>query len=202
MLWQLWLRIVPFLTAHSALIGIRLLLSPVSSNIVLRTACCVVGIGYPIYSSFKAIEKKDNEEQEHLLTYWAVYGCFLYAEAFSDKLLSWIPLYYHIKLAILIWLQLPSTNGSKEIYEKHLRPFLSTHEPRLDIIETGAFREINNFLGKHQREIQFLRGPLQRLILGVFHVLKDIIQSSQPWVDKSIENSTSGANVDTPADAN
>ncbi|KAH9303589.1 hypothetical protein KI387_007993, partial [Taxus chinensis] len=56
--------------------------------------------------------------------------------------------------------------GFKEIYEKHLRPFLLTHEPRLDRIEGGAFGEINNFLEKHQREIQYLRGPLKKLFMG------------------------------------
>ena len=56
-------------------------------NLCLPFYSCIVGIGYPVYSSFKAIEKKDMEEREHMLIYWAVYGCFLYAEVFTDTLL-------------------------------------------------------------------------------------------------------------------
>ncbi|KAE8692686.1 HVA22-like protein K isoform 2 [Hibiscus syriacus] len=37
-------------------VGLRLLFSPISSNIVVRTACCTVGTILPVYSTFKAIE--------------------------------------------------------------------------------------------------------------------------------------------------
>lgn len=127
---------------------------------------CAVGIGLPVYSTFKAIEKKDLIAQEKWLVYWAGSCCIytfllsflfisvFYLEWFSylqcmDLLLllrfsltkfslgtffistshmfkTWIislkfafisrkfaflfcrfPLYYHAKLAFLIWLQLP-----------------------------------------------------------------------------------------------
>lgn len=32
---------------------------------------CSVGIVLPVYSTFKAIEKKDNSEQQRWLIYWA-----------------------------------------------------------------------------------------------------------------------------------
>ncbi|KAJ6732953.1 HVA22-LIKE PROTEIN K [Salix koriyanagi] len=40
--------------------------------------------------------------------YWAAYGSFTLAEAFADRLISWFPMYYHMKFAFLVWLQLPS----------------------------------------------------------------------------------------------
>ncbi|KAG4911654.1 hypothetical protein JHK82_052257 [Glycine max] len=36
------------------------------------------------------------------------YGSFSAAEMFAEKLFSWIPLYYHMKFAFLVWLQLPT----------------------------------------------------------------------------------------------
>ncbi|KAK7255111.1 hypothetical protein RIF29_28514 [Crotalaria pallida] len=44
-------------------VGLRLLLSPLASNVVIRTACCSVGIALPVYSTFKAIESKDQNAQ-------------------------------------------------------------------------------------------------------------------------------------------
>ncbi|GJN11328.1 hypothetical protein PR202_ga29509 [Eleusine coracana subsp. coracana] len=116
--------------AISGEVGLRLLLAPLSSNVVVRTASCAVGIGLPVYSTFRAIEKKDEKEKERLLLYWAAYGSFSIVEVFADKLLSSVPLYYHVKFAILVWLQFPS-NGTK---------FVSSHEDEIRFIENMAIR--------------------------------------------------------------
>ncbi|KAA8545947.1 hypothetical protein F0562_020602 [Nyssa sinensis] len=70
-------------------VGLRLLLCPFGSNIVIRTACCSVGTVLPVYSTFKAIETKDQNEQQKWLMYWAAYGSFSIAEVFADKVLYW-----------------------------------------------------------------------------------------------------------------
>ncbi|KAG4921410.1 hypothetical protein JHK82_050381 [Glycine max] len=93
-------------------VGLRLLLSPVTSNLLLRTACCSIGLALPVYSTFKAIENNDPYEQQRCLLYWAAYGSFSAAEMFAEKLFSWIPLYYHMKFAFLVWLQLPTLDVS------------------------------------------------------------------------------------------
>ncbi|MED6124080.1 hypothetical protein PIB30_055738 [Stylosanthes scabra] len=41
-----------------------------------------------------------------------LYGSFSLIEVFTDKLISWFPMYYHMKFAFLVWLQLPSTNDN------------------------------------------------------------------------------------------
>ncbi len=41
----------------------------------------------------------------------AVYGCLSVAESYSDRRVSWVPLYYHVKLTFLIWLQVPYNNN-------------------------------------------------------------------------------------------
>ncbi|RYR10923.1 hypothetical protein Ahy_B05g079406 isoform B [Arachis hypogaea] len=140
-------------------VGLRLLLCPLGSNIVIRTACCSVGIALPVYSTFKAIESRDQNAQRKCLLYWAAYGSFSLVEVFTDKLIYWFPMYYHIKFAFLVWLQLPSTDdihplninvslmpnsrnsdklvlqqGAKQLYMKHLRPFLSRHQAKVDQI--------------------------------------------------------------------
>lgn len=161
-------------------VGLRLLLSPVVSNVVVRTACCSVGICFPVYSTFKAIESKNKKEQDQWLIYWAVYGSFSIVEVFPDKLLSWFPLYYHAKLAFLIWLQLPATCGSRHLYMKYLRPFLLKHQQRLDQIADGTSCEINRLLLRHQPEIQFVKVALQKSFVTVYQILQDMVRPSQP----------------------
>nr|XP_043629120.1 HVA22-like protein k [Erigeron canadensis] len=148
-------------------VGLRLLLVPLDSNIVIRTACCSVGVGLPIYSTFKAIETKDQNEQQKWLLYWAVYGSFSVGEIFADKFISWFPLYYHMKLAFLVWLQLPTTNGAKQLYTNHLRPFFLRHQARLDHIAGLFYSEAGKFISAHQGEFQFMKTIMMKLYMSV-----------------------------------
>lgn len=68
------------------------------------------GVVYPAYQSFKAIEdKRDPTLNEQWLTYWAMWGLLSLAESTTDDILSKLPYYYHAKFALLLWLQMPST---------------------------------------------------------------------------------------------
>ncbi|XP_076919899.1 HVA22-like protein k [Bidens hawaiensis] len=148
-------------------VGLKLLLVPLDSNIVIRTACCSVGIALPVYSTFKAIETRDQNEQQKWLLYWAVYGSFSVVEIFADKLISWSPLYYHLKLAFLVWLQLPTTNGAKQLYMNHLRPFFLRHQARLDQVAGWFFSEAGKFISAHQGEFQFVKSVMMKILMSV-----------------------------------
>ncbi|CAH8314832.1 unnamed protein product [Eruca vesicaria subsp. sativa] len=145
-------------------VGLRVLLSPLSSNIVLRTACCSIGIGLPVYSTFKAIENRDQNEQQKWLIYWAAFGSFSLVEVFTDKLISWFPLYYHAKFAFLVWLQLPTIDGAKQVYNNHLRPFLIRHQARVDRLVDGLYEEMVKVVRSHQGEILFVRSMIVKIL--------------------------------------
>ena len=70
-----------------------------------------VGVLYPAYASIKAVEilntRGEPSEAGRWLTYWAVYGSLSAVERLLDKALPWLPYYTTIKLALLLWLQLP-----------------------------------------------------------------------------------------------
>ncbi|XP_021888879.1 HVA22-like protein k [Carica papaya] len=160
-------------------VGLRLLLSPLGSNIVIRTACCTVGIGLPVYSTFKAIERKDPKEQQKWLIYWAAYGSFSLVEVFADKFLHWVPLYYHLKFAFLVWLQLPTIDGAKHLYDLHLRPFLSRHQARLDLLTGLAYGEMVKLIDAHQSEFQFARTLIVKITGSVDQILRGTGDSDQ-----------------------
>uniref|UniRef100_A0A1D1XZQ5 HVA22-like protein n=1 Tax=Anthurium amnicola TaxID=1678845 RepID=A0A1D1XZQ5_9ARAE len=176
-------------------VGLRLLLSPLGSNIVIRTACCTVGVALPVYSTFKAIERKDQNEQEKWLLYWAAYGSFSLVELLSDKILSWFPLYYHAKFAFLVWLQLPSNNGARHLYARHLRPFLLKHQATLDKLLSSASCEIVKLIDNHQEEILFLRSMVGKCAATAHRMLMDIVQPAPPAAQNSIQRHPNGSIV-------
>ncbi|XP_042508754.1 HVA22-like protein k [Macadamia integrifolia] len=177
-------------SAISGEVGLRLLLCPLGSNIVIRTACCSVGVVFPVYSTFKAIENKDQNEQQRWLLYWAVYGSFSLAEVFADKVLSWVPMYYHMKFAFLVWLQLPSADGARQMYESYLRPFLLHHQARLDQMLGLTYGEMTKFISAHQSEIQFTRAMIVKLMASASQVLRDIVHPVKPQGRRAIEGPT------------
>ncbi|XP_057811737.1 uncharacterized protein LOC131025964 isoform X3 [Salvia miltiorrhiza] len=73
---------IPASDAGSLQVRLRLLLCPFGSNIVVRTACCSVGVVLPVYSTFKAIETKDQDDQHKWLVCWA--GSFLLSESIGN----------------------------------------------------------------------------------------------------------------------
>ncbi|XP_043708596.1 HVA22-like protein k [Telopea speciosissima] len=172
-------------------VGLRSLLCPLGSNVVIRTACCSVGIVLPVYSTFKAIEKKDQNEQQKWLLYWAVYGSFSLAEVFSDKIISWVPMYYHMKFAFLVWLQVPSAEGTRQMYVNHLRPFLLRHQARLDQIVGYTYGEMVKFINAHQSEFQFARAVIMNIVASGNKVLRNIVHPAKRGGHRAIEGPTS-----------
>ncbi|XP_044470154.1 HVA22-like protein k [Mangifera indica] len=145
-------------------VGLRLLLCPLNSNVVIRTACCSVGAVLPVYSTFKAIERKDQDDQQKWLIYWAAYGSFSIVEVFSDKLLSWFPMYYHLKFAFLVWLQLPSAEGATQLYRNYLRPFLLRHQAKVDQLVGFTYHQMIRVFSSHQAEFQFAKALLIKIM--------------------------------------
>ncbi|TKY70356.1 HVA22 protein k [Spatholobus suberectus] len=169
-------------------VGLRLLLCPLGSNVVIRTACCTVGIALPVYSTFKAIESKDQNAQHRCLLYWAAYGSFSLIEVFTDKLISWCPMYYHLKFAFLVWLQLPSTSGAKQIYSNHLRPFLLRHQVRVDQVLGLAYCEVIKLVSSYQAEIQFVKSMVVKITGSADQMLRGAAESDRSQQHSSAED--------------
>ncbi|EPS61517.1 hypothetical protein M569_13278, partial [Genlisea aurea] len=174
-------------------VGLKLLLCPIGSNVVVRTACCSVGTVLPVYSTFKAIEANDQDDKHKWLVYWAAYGSFSVAELFTDKFLYWFPLYYHAKFAFLVWLQLPSVDGAKQVYANHLRPFLIRHQARLDQIVSFLQREMGKFVSSHESEFRIAQMVLKKIWLFGKDAVQEILHP--------LQRPPSGPQIEAPAEA-
>jgi len=92
----------------------------------------LVGILYPAYMSFKAIESEDPEDDKQWLTYWAVFAIYSFADHFIDILFFWVPFYHTIKLIVLIYMFWPKTRGALVVYDMIIRPYFKMYEEKIE----------------------------------------------------------------------
>ena len=96
------------------------------------TVINVVGILYPAYMSFKAIESMETDDDKQWLTYWLVFAFYSFLDRFIDYLFFWVPGYFVIKLVILIYMFFPETRGASRFYEMFARPMFKKYEEKID----------------------------------------------------------------------
>ncbi|KAM7480173.1 hypothetical protein LguiA_028386 [Lonicera macranthoides] len=76
---------------------------------------------YPLYASVIAMESTSKVDDEQWLAYWILYSFLTLAEMLLQPLLEWIPIWYDMKLAFVVWLVIPQFRGAAFIYERFVR---------------------------------------------------------------------------------
>ena len=104
----------------------------------------VVGILYPAYMSFKAIESKEEDDDKMWLTYWVVFALYNFADRFVDILFFWVPFYFVIKLVVLVYMFFPETRGAIKFYNIIARPIFKMYESQID----DALQTVSNEAGR------------------------------------------------------
>lgn len=119
-------------SAHVALAVIGVAFALVFSGVLDDFTCNMVGIIYPAYLSFKAIETQESDDDKQWLTYWVVFAIYNILDDFSSILFFWLPFYYPIKLIVLLWMVWPKTRGAQVIYDTLVKKLLKTYEAQID----------------------------------------------------------------------
>jgi len=104
----------------------------------------IVGVAFPTYASFKALESTDATDKYQWLSYWIIYGFFSLFEKVTDTFVSWIPFYFEVKLIILVLLQLPGPKLASVAYTTYVRPYLKQHETQIDASVASAEAKLQN----------------------------------------------------------
>ncbi|KAF0739376.1 hypothetical protein LEN26_015582 [Aphanomyces euteiches] len=107
---------------------------------ISRPVVTTVGVLYPTYASFKALETPQTDDDKQWLTYWVVFSITTSAEEVGEKLVAYLPGYYICKCIFLVWLMLPKTRGAVWVYEQFIMPMLKKYEPIID----AKLRELRN----------------------------------------------------------
>lgn len=85
----------------------------------------MLGVIYPTFKSFAAIETKTSkEDDEQWLTYWVVYASLNMVEGLAWPVLMWVPLYGVLKCGLLMWLVVPRFLGARVLYTGFVRNML------------------------------------------------------------------------------
>mmetsp|Transcript_47528 Transcript_47528/g.64449 ORF Transcript_47528/g.64449 Transcript_47528/m.64449 type:complete len:128 (+) Transcript_47528:82-465(+) len=88
----------------------------------------LVGVAYPTFQSFLALESDGADDDKQWLTYWVCFGVFNIIDQFAGFILVWIPFYYFIKLIFLVALFHPQTRGAEKMYTWYILPIMEKYE--------------------------------------------------------------------------
>jgi len=79
----------------------------------------------PVYRSYKALKTKSADDDAFWLTYWVINASFALLESFVEASLSWLPLFYVLKIIFTVWAHHPNTKGALVIYRSAVEPILN-----------------------------------------------------------------------------
>ena len=119
-------------TGHISLGLIVFVLFLLFSGIGASLITDLIGMFYPMYMSFKALDTQGGEDDKLWLTYWVVYAIYKVVDDWSELLFFWLPFYYPIKLGFLIFLFAPQTKGAIKLYDGLIRPFVIKHQKDIE----------------------------------------------------------------------
>jgi len=122
----------------------------------------------PAYSTFKALSHRpiSDTDLERLSMYWTVMGLFVAFQYSAEWLISWFPFYFEIKTIFLLFLSLPSIQGSTFIYRSVVQPFFSANEAELDTTIASFQNSVVAFL--------------QTRISGIFDIVWKLLNKGGP----------------------
>ncbi|GER42243.1 receptor expression-enhancing protein [Striga asiatica] len=171
-------------------VGLRLLFYPLGSNVVVLVlwglSCLFILRSRPLKQRMKM--SNINGFCIGLIVSYvlslsgfvlAAYGSFSVAELFTDKILYWCPLYYHMKFAFLVWMQLPSVDGAKHLYVNYLRPFFFRHQARFDQLMDLFYGEMMKFVSNHETEFLIAKKLLLKIFSSANNAVQEIIHPRQ-----------------------
>lgn len=84
----------------------------------------LAGFLYPAYMSFKALDTAETTDDVQWLTYWVVFATFSIIDGTIGFVTGFIPFYYYIKIAFLVWLYHPQFMGATVLYNQAIRPLV------------------------------------------------------------------------------
>jgi receptor expression-enhancing protein 5/6 len=124
----------------------------------------VVGVAYPAYESFKALESFANmaepeslytkaSDMQFWLTYWIVFSAYATFEHMVYYIVVWFPFYYPMKVCFFLWLFLPQTRGANTLYHWLVSPILKRNQRRIDSALEESARQLKESSGKVRKSI-------------------------------------------------
>ena len=125
---------VPQLTRYAMYAGVACVMLGIGSTYIT----VAIGVAYPVFMSFIALESEGGEDDKQWLTYWVVFGILNIVDQMSGFILSFIPFYFFLKLCFLIFLMHPTTKGATVVYNTYILPTMSEMEGHISKVEQAV----------------------------------------------------------------
>ncbi|KAI8903052.1 TB2/DP1, HVA22 family-domain-containing protein [Gorgonomyces haynaldii] len=126
----------------------------------------------PAFKTYQALKNEENTAEWS--QYWIVWTVFSAAEVVLDSLFFGFqveyrfPLYYELKLGLVLWLSLAKFKGAQIVYDSYISAVLSTHETLIDDFLTKSEQTARRESAKHlKRAIQGFRQLLLKTLMEV-----------------------------------
>jgi hypothetical protein len=75
-----------------------------------------IGFVYPFLSTLASLENKPAEQKKWLV-YWVLFASIVLFDEYFTFVVNWIPFYYPIKTAFLLYIMVPQSNGALHVYD-------------------------------------------------------------------------------------
>ncbi|OWZ12315.1 Transmembrane protein [Phytophthora megakarya] len=96
-----------------ALFGLIFVFTP---GFVASRGCSLMGFGFPAYVTIGVLGEKRTRRYEWWLAYFSVAVTVDYLLTAIGREIAWLPLFYHVKLLVMMWLQFPYFQGAERIF--------------------------------------------------------------------------------------
>ncbi|KAL5207424.1 hypothetical protein ABZP36_031859 [Zizania latifolia] len=103
-------------------------------SLVTRALILILGYAYPAYDCYKTVELNRPEvaQLRFWCQYWILLAVLTVFERVGDNFISWLPMYSEAKLAFIVYLWYPKTQGTAYVYESFFKPYIGKHEAEID----------------------------------------------------------------------
>lgn len=115
------------LMSYALYAGVALVMLGVGQTYITQ----VIGVGYPAFMSFIALETDSKDDDKQWLTYWVCFGAFNIVDQFAGIILQFIPFYFFLKLGFLVYLFHPSTLGATSVFNEYVLPYVKQYEDKI-----------------------------------------------------------------------
>nr|CCA22702.1 transmembrane protein putative [Albugo laibachii Nc14] len=99
-----------------ALCGLIFLFTP---GFITSRGCYIIGFGFPAHSVIVTLHRRcQTKRYEWWLCYYIVLAGVEYTYYAVEQAFSWVPLFFHVKLLTLLWLQFPYFQGAQRLLDR------------------------------------------------------------------------------------
>ncbi|VBB33440.1 unnamed protein product [Acanthocheilonema viteae] len=92
----------------------------------------------------QAIRTPNKEDDTQWLMYWTVFATFSIVDSMISGITNSFPTYWLFKAAFLLYLYVPSSNGTQMLFDNIVNPAITAIDDFISIYERKQFHELNN----------------------------------------------------------